>query len=183
MRQQHTWLRIGVLFVLPWLGACSEEVPAPIAGGGLQDMEADNIIFGMASYLSNGGIREGRIEADTAYNYVDERRAELQGMKIIFYHEEGRPRATITGLEGDWNRLTNGMVARGDVLLIVHADGQEIRSEELHSDPSIDEIWSDLPTTQTLADGTVTQGTAFRSDLEFQDLRVENVRGGSRPIS
>ena len=48
------------------------------------------------------------------------------------------------------NERTEEMVARGDVVLIVHSDGRRIESPELHYDPNRDRIWSDSTTVQTL---------------------------------
>lgn len=161
-------------------GACSNPQDAPVADEALLEMEADNVIYGMASYLTTNGVREGRVEADTAYMYVDSAHVDLRGLRIVFYDEDGRARATVTGREGTWDQQQDVMVARGDVLLIVHEGNREIRSQELHYDAYDERVWSDSTTTQTLPDGTVTQGTSFESDLDFQNLRIENVRGGAR---
>jgi LPS export ABC transporter protein LptC len=163
--------------------ACSEQSTTPVAGEELQDLHADNVIYGMASYLTTEGIREGRVEADTAYMFVDSAKAELRGMTIVFYHEDGRPRATVTGQRGEWDQTTDAMIARGDVVLTVHEDGREIRTEVLHYDPYEDRIWSDTTTTQVLQDGTVMSGSSFESDLTFENLTIQDVRGGARPIS
>lgn len=160
--------------------ACGEVTEAPIADPDLLDLEADNVIFGMSSYLTTNGIREGLIQADTAYMYVDSAHVDLRGMTIVFHAEDGTPRATVTGRTGEWEQERDIMVARGDVLLVLHEDGREIRTEELHYDAYGDRIWSDSATTQTLPDGTVTRGSSFESDLEFEDIRIENVRGGAR---
>ncbi|MEX2466366.1 MAG: LPS export ABC transporter periplasmic protein LptC [Gemmatimonadota bacterium] len=160
--------------------ACADATEAPIADPDLLNLEADNIIYGMSSYLTTNGIREGRIEADTAYMYVDSAHVDLRVMTIVFHNEDGRPRATVTGRTGEWDQDRDIMVARGDVLLVVHEDGREIRTEELHYDAYGERIWSDSATTQTLPDGTVTRGSSFESDLGFEDLRIENVRGGAR---
>jgi hypothetical protein len=74
------------------------------------------------------------------------------------------------------------MVARGDVVLRVLTDGSRLESAEIHYDPENDRIWSDSATVRTLADGTVTSGTAFESDIEFTNVRVLNIRGGAGRI-
>ena len=164
-----------------WVGvACSNPQETPVADTTLQELSADNVIYGMSSYLTANGIREGRVEADTAYMYVDSAHIDLRALRIVFYDEDGRPRATVTGRSGEWDQQRDIMVARGDVLLVVHADEREIRTEELHYDAYGERIWSDSTTTQTLPDGTVTRGSSFESDLGFQNLRIENVRGGAR---
>jgi CBS domain-containing protein len=122
----------------------------------------------------------GLVRADTAYMYVDSAHVDLRVLTIEFNDEDGRPRATVTGRTGEWDQERDIMVARGDVLLVVHADQREIRTEELHYDAYNERIWSDSATVQTLPDGTVTRGSSFESDLGFQDLRIENVRGGAR---
>lgn len=172
-------LPVLVLYACIWAG-CTETTEAPIADPALLDLQADNVIYGMSSYMTTNGIREGLVQADTAYMYVDSAHVDLRGMTIVFHAEDGRPRATVTGRTGEWDQDRDIMVARGDVLLIVHADDREIRTEELHYDAYRERIWSDSATTQTLPDGTVTRGSSFESDLEFQDLRIENVRGGTR---
>jgi LPS export ABC transporter protein LptC len=166
---------------LLWVGAaCSDTAETPVADTELLELAADNVIFGMTSYLTVNGVREGEVQADTAFMFVDSAHVDLRGMRIVFHNEDGRPRATVTGRTGEWDQDRDIMVARGDVLLVVHQDGREIRTEELHYDAFNERIWSDSATVQTLPDGTVTRGSSFESDLSFTNIRIENIRGGAR---
>ena len=173
---------VAMLALVGALGACSREMSTPVATQELQSMEADYIAFGMVSFVTASGVREGRIEADTAYIYEEDSTAKLHQMKIDFYDEVGRERATVTGVSGDWNRETDRMIARGDVVLFIHSDSSTIESPEIHYDPSLDRIWSDSATVRTMKDGTVTSGTAFESDLSFENLTIQNMRGGARRV-
>jgi LPS export ABC transporter protein LptC len=159
------------------VGGCEEPVETPLAPPELLELGADFVTYGMTSFLSASGVREGRVEADTAYAFSDSSKAILRGMTLIFYDEEGRPRATVTALGGEMDERTDAMIARGDVVLRVHGDGRVIETSELFYDPHCDRIWSDSTTVQTLANGQVARGTAFESDLEFRNVRIENIRG------
>lgn len=180
MRIQQWMLWVGGMALL-WVGAaCTDTTQTPVADTELLELAADNVIFGMTSYLTVSGVREGEIQADTAFMFVDSAHVDLRGMRIVFHNEDGRPRATVTGTTGEWDQARDIMVARGDVLLLVHQDGREIRTEELHYDAFNERIWSDSTTVQTLPDGTVTRGSSFESDLTFTNIRIENIRGGAR---
>jgi LPS export ABC transporter protein LptC len=166
--------------ILATVTACSPTTETPVADAELLELRADNVIYGMTSYITVDGVREGEIEADTAFMFVDSAHVDLRGMRIVFHNETGRARATVIGRTGTWDQSRDIMVARGDVLLVLNQDGREIRTEELHYDAYNERIWSDSATTQTLSDGTVTRGTAFESDLTFENIRIENIRGGAR---
>lgn len=168
---------VATLCLLAGLAACGAPTSSAVASHELLEMGADNIVFGMVSFMTANGIREGRVEADTAFMYADSAKAKLRQMKIIFYDENGVERATVTGTRGEWDRNTDRMWAQGDVVLIVHADGRRIESAEIIYDPIEDEIWSDSATVQTLANGRVTRGSSFRSDMEFKNVRIANIRG------
>lgn len=172
----------AVLAVVGLLTACSRDISTPVATQDLQSMDADYVAFGMVSFVTTSGVREGRIEADTAYIYEDDESAVLHRMRVIFYDESGRERATVTGLTGDWNRATDQMVARGNVELFIHADSSRLESPEIHYDPQLDRIWSDSTTVRTTKDGVVSTGTAFESDLSFENITIENMRGGARRV-
>lgn len=145
-------------------------------------MAADVVTFGMVSYLTSSGVREGRVEADTAYVFEDSASVHLRVMQIVFYDEDGRERATVTGTRGRWNQETDVMVALGDVLLVVSSDSTRIESQEIHYDPNMDRIWSDSSTVQTMLDGTVTSGSSFESDMSFENILIRDIRGGSRRV-
>lgn len=171
--------RLGVwaLASVAAVAACDGPTDAGLASRDLQEIEADLVYYDMTSYLSSGGVREGRVRADTAYMYRDSSRVDLTGMHIVFYDEQGRDKATVTALGGEMDTRSDRMVARGDVVLIVHSDGRKIETPELHYDPDLDRIWSDSATVQTLADGRVTRGSTFRSDLEFNNVEITDPRG------
>jgi len=161
--------------------ACGEERETPVASDFAQGIEAP-VVFGMVSFLSASGVREGRVEADTAYTFADSAKVDLRGMTVTFFDENGRERATVSGRTGEWNQDSDRMVARGDVVLRVHTDGSRLESAEIHYDPENDRIWSDSATVRTMADGSVTRGSAFESDIEFTNVRVLNIRGGTGRI-
>jgi len=181
MTMAHNKIRtiamVVVVACLPVFGACQETTDAPVAAPELQELGADLVYYGMESFLTAEGVREGRIRADTAYTYAEVGEVHMRGMELVLYEEDGRARATITAREGEMEDGSDRMVARGDVVLVVHSDGRKIETAELHYDPDRDRIWSDSTTVQTLPGGRVTQGTAFESDLDFTEVRIENPRG------
>lgn len=168
---------LGTLALLAGLAACETPSNGAIASHELLEMGADQVVLGMTMFMSASGIRQGKVEADTAFMYADSAKAKLQRLKIVFFDENGGERATVTGTAGEWDRNTDRMWAQGDVVLIVHADGRRIESAEMVYDPMEEEIWSDSATVQILANGRVTRGSAFRSDMEFRNVQIQNIRG------
>ena len=164
------------------VGACGSELDTPVANQDLLSMEADYVAYGMLTYVTAAGVREARIEADTAYIYEDSSTAILQQMTLVFYDENGVERATVKGEDGNWNQETNRMVARGNVVLFIHTDSSTIESAEIFYEPDVDRIWSDSATVRTMKDGTVQSGTAFESDMSFENLTIANMTGGTRRI-
>lgn len=173
----------AALAVAAVAGGCAQEASTPVANEEVMSMEADYVQFGMVSYVTTNGVREGRIEADTAYVFNETSNVNLHQMTIVFYDELGNERATVSGAAGEWNIETDQMVARGDVVLLVHSDSSKIESAEIHYDPATQQIWSDSATVRTEPDGTVTSGSAFESDMSFENLRIEDARGGARRVS
>jgi len=180
--RRHVIRMAAVGLVLVTNGACSSEVSTPVANADLQAMEADYVAYGMVSFVTNSGVREGRVEADTAYVYEQSSTAMLRQMSIVFYDDLGNENETVTGAFGDWNRETNRMVARGDVILLIHGDSSRIESAEIYYDPGLERIWSDSLTTRIMSDGSVTSGTAFESDMAFENITIANMRGGARRV-
>ena len=171
-------LRVGALLATV---ACQDEQETPVASAFAQGIDGP-VLFGMSAFLTTNGVREGLVEADTAYTFQDSTKLDLRRMTVIFYDENGRERATVIGRTGEYDQESGRMVSRGDVVLRVHTDSSRIESPEIHYDPDIDRIWSDSATVRTLANGTVTRGSAFESDIDFTNVRVLNIRGGAERI-
>ena len=168
----------AVVMAVALTAGCNKPVDTPVAAEEVQEIKADMVTYGMTSYLTVDGVRQGRVDADTAYLYNDSSEVSIIGMHVIFFDDNGRDRATVTADSGRLNQRTQRMLARGHVVLVVAADGRKIESAELNYDPDRDRIWSDSATVQTLRNGAVTRGSSFESDLEFKNVRIRNIRGG-----
>ncbi len=169
------------VLALSTLTACNDASDTPVASDFMQSIDAP-VVFGMTAYLTSTGVRQGKVEADTAYTYADSTDVDLRGMHVAFYDDDGGERATVTARTGEWNQETDRMVARGDVVLIVDADSSKIESQEINYDPDSDRVWSDSATVRTLKDGSVTRGSSFESDIDFQNVVVRNPRGGVQRV-
>jgi LPS export ABC transporter protein LptC len=173
--------RVFALAVAAALAACEGVENTTVANEFMQGIDAP-VVFGMVSYITTEGVRQARVQADTAFTFADSAKVDLRVMTVDFYDEAGVERATVRGTHGEWNQDTDLMVARGDVELLVHSDSSIIRSPEIHYDPQTDRIWSDSATSRTMRDGTATRGSSFESDIEFTNIRILNVRGDAGRI-
>lgn len=174
----RTRTSVAILAAAATLTACDREIATPVANEALQTMEADYVAYGMLSYITANGVREGRVEADTAFVYEDTKTALLKQMTIVFYDEYGAERATVDGDDGDWSTESNRMSARGNVVLLIHSDSSTIESPEMHYDQELDRVWSDSTTIRRYKDGSVFSGTSFESDMTFERLSIRGMRGG-----
>lgn len=157
------------------LTACSGDERGRVVADELTGLQADNVVYGMTQVLTHDGIREARVESDTAYFFRDSSAVHLRGLTMTLFDQTGNTRATVTAERGRLDSRSNSMVARGDVVLTIPGQGREIRSEQLHYSSGQDRIWSDSSTVMR-QDGEVQCGTSFRSDLEFQNVYVESMR-------
>jgi LPS export ABC transporter protein LptC len=169
-------MRASLLIAAVALAACEGVDNTTVANEFMQGIDAP-VVFGMSSYITTEGVRQARVQADTAFTFADSAKVDLRVMTVDFYDEAGVERATVRGTHGEWNQDTDLMVARGDVELLVHSDSSIIRSPEIHYDPQTDRIWSDSATSRTMRDGSTTRGSSFESDIEFTNIRILNVRG------
>jgi len=177
MRDSRLHISILSACVLATLVACEGPNESPTASQDLQSIQADNVIFGMVSYLTAKGVRQGRIDADTAYVYNDSATVQLRRMKVVFYDEDGRERATVMAERGELEQSSDRMVARGNVVLTIPGQGEKVESAELKYDPDRQLIWSDSASVLTRADGSVTRGSSFQSDLQFNNVKIDKPRG------
>lgn len=162
-------------------GACQDEMQAPVAEDELLDIEADLVAFDTEQFITTDGVREAKVVADTAFVYRDSSKVNLRGVHLTVFNEQGQEIAVVTSRRGVLDTETNHMVARGDVVLTVHEGNRVVESEELHYNPARERIWSDSASVYREGD-TVLRGTAFESDLQFQDVRVQNARGQGEVI-
>jgi LPS export ABC transporter protein LptC len=163
------------------VGCGDTENATTVANDFLQGIDAP-VVYGMTSYITSEGVRQARVEADTAFTFADSAKVDLRVMTVYFYDQAGAERATVRGTRGEWNQETNLMVARGDVELFVYSDSSRLRSPEIHYDPQDDRIWSDSATTRFMADGSTMSGSSFESDIEFTNIRIRDVRGDAGRI-
>ena len=143
----------------------------------LEAMEADYIIFGFTSNVTRGGVREFVVEGDTALIFQDSTVVLLRGnVTLTAYNEDlGTEKAVVTSDRGRLDKSTNEMLAEGNSVLLIRANGRRIESYELRYTPDSNTIRSDSAVVSYDGDDVV-EGTSFVSDLNFDDVRIRNAR-------
>ena len=167
---------VAVCLLALGAGACDEEATTPIADASVQEIDADYIVWGMDNQLTLNGVRSGHVVADSAWGVRDSTTVRMTGVTMGLFNEQGLERAHVVANTGLFNQATEELLAWGDVVLEVEEQGVRIESSMLGYDPVRDEIWSDS-VTMAVINGTPTQGTCFRSDLQFTGWSVCNPRG------
>jgi LPS export ABC transporter protein LptC len=170
--------RVRLLLVLPTvLLGCEAEAPVQTLPEGEDFRGADGIIMGGTTVITNReGIRSARLQFDTAFQWTDSIHQSLRGVDLMVFNEDGSERARVISLRGRFQPQEQSLTASGSVVLTVPSDDRTLETEELHYDPELEQLWSDSAFVMTER-GTRYEGTAFTSDLEFQDFRVYGTSG------
>jgi LPS export ABC transporter protein LptC len=137
--------------------------------------DADQILEGFSHYVTFGGVRRSRVEADTALFYEGTQITELRHVKVIFYDLRGVEGSTLTAQRGTYRWQDGSMEARDDVV-VVNPDGRTLRTQELKYDNATNMISTDVPFTFDRADEHL-EGNSFKSDPDFKNVVTDKPRG------
>src|SRR3990170_1121024 len=80
---------------------------------------ADQLMIGLTQYMTNQGVRQAYLEADSGFVYENSGHIELKRIRVTFFSQSGVQTSVLTGREGSYNMRTGQMEARGDVLVIM----------------------------------------------------------------
>jgi LPS export ABC transporter protein LptC len=158
------------------LAACGEKGAQPTTVVTASD-SADQVLYGFVHFLTRDGVREGQVEADTAFFYDPSQTTVLKNMTLVFIDSTGKENATITSRIGTYKWQTGNMTADSTVVLKSH-DGRVLKTEQLVYDAAKKELTTALFFTFDQKAEHL-EGEGFRSDLRFEHIVVNKPRGDS----
>ena len=164
-------VRASVFAVL----ACGGQAPDRVAH--VQELadSADQMLISMRTAITNLGVRQANLEADTAFLYENAGRADLKKIKVRFYTTTGIETSVLTADTGIYFVRNGTMEARGNVV-VVRSDGARLTTSMLKYDQAQNQVSTDQP--YTFDEGTrhgVGQG--FTSDPSFTNIHTRQLRG------
>jgi LPS export ABC transporter protein LptC len=173
---------IAVLFLAAAVAACSEQPTQTRSAGGVAAIpdSAEQVMFGMRTYLMTNGVVRGELFADTAFTYDAGNRLELRGVKLYSFTATGDSTATMTGRSGTYDVRTGKVEGRGDVK-VVSKDGRTLTSPRLVYDRVVNQISSDT-VFQATQPGRNLSGVGFRSDPGLKNVQVLSAARGASTL-
>ncbi len=172
MRRRNILLGSCLAFLAT--GACSKQRQDPFEQLGQAD-SADQTIFGLKLNITNNGVRQAYLMADTAYYYENSGRDVLHHVHVTFFSPTGDSTSVLTSRQGFYWTRTNIMEAVGNVV-VVRKDGARLVTSELWYDQGKNEVHTDSSYTFDSADRHGT-GEGFTSDPTFTNIESRGVRG------
>lgn len=174
---RHAARRGGLFAALLAVGltaACQDTGARPTAVVAAPN-DADQVMSGFSTYITDQGVRRSRVDADTAYFYESSQLTELRHVRAVFYDLTGKESSTLTAKRGRYRWQDGSMEAHDDVV-VVSPDGRKLQTQSLRYDNASNTIWTDKPFTFD-RNGEHLEGNSFRSDPDFQNVVTDRPRG------
>jgi LPS export ABC transporter protein LptC len=160
--------------LLAGLLACEDTGAKPTTTVQASD-EADQVLEGFSHYVTFGGVRRSRVEADTAYFYEGTQVTDLQHIKVVFYDLKGVEGSTLTAKRGTY-RWQDGSMEAHDSVVVVSPDGRTLRTQALKYDNATNTISTNVPFTFDREQEHL-EGNSFKSDPDFKNVVTDKPRG------
>jgi LPS export ABC transporter protein LptC len=126
---------------------------------------ADQVMSVVRLLVTDGGVQQIMLKADSAYVFEEGNRIELRTVYSEFFSEQGTKTGTLTSKEGTYRKQRMDMEAR-DSVVVISTDGDRLETSQLRFDQRANKITSDSAFVLTHADG-VTRGVGFVTDPDF----------------
>ncbi len=148
----------------------------------LQDVQADEIVYGVSISMTHDGVRKASLTADSMFSWRDSTHALVLGLSVVVYSDRGGRLAMIESERGRL-RVTDdagSLEAYGNAVLKIPDQDREIWTEELHVEPESERIWSDVPVVMRYGDCEI-EGDRMQADMNFDDVRIWGTRDRDCP--
>lgn len=173
---------LSFVCAVSFVAACAEKKALPTARGSALADSADQVMYGLKFSLTSGGVSRALLNADTAYFFDENTRAELENVHTTFFTTTGVRDAVLTSRRGTYNNRLQTMVARRNVV-VVSEDGRRLETSELIYNQGKNEISSDSAFVLTEPNRRI-EGIGFRSDPNMNNIQVlKGFSGVARNIS
>ena len=150
-----------------------------VAAAGVVADSADQTMFGLSQILTNDGVKQAYLQADTAFMYEASGRVDLRHVKVTFYTAMGDPESVLTGLTGTYWTRTNQMSAKGSVVVVRTADQAKLRTEFLEYDPDKNQVRTDQPYVADKGAQHIEGDHGFICDPGFTNCTTVGARGNA----
>lgn len=123
---------------------------------------ADQVMYKVHTILTEQGVRQGELFADTTYVYDDNSRYELRNVRATFNTPTGAPNGTLTAKRGRYDIRQRVLEGFGNVV-VTTTDGKRLLTPHLRFDQARNLIRSD--SAFTLIEGSRrSRGVGFETD-------------------
>lgn len=174
-RRPSRWSAGVSLAISAAVAACLGETN-DTAATEFEEMDADEVLYGVEHNMTNNGVREALLTADSMYSWRDSANTWVIGLTLqVFDERTGDQQATITADRGRLDMAGNELKAIGNVVLDIPDQDREIRTEELDISPDSDRMWSDIPVVMR-QEGCEVEGDRFESDMSFGRVKLWGTR-------
>lgn len=158
-----------------WALGCGKPAREDLAAVQEAADSADQLMLGLRQYMTNNGVRQAYLTADTGYVYENSGHVDLKHIHVTFFTPAGDSSSVLTALQGFYNMRSGLMEARGNVV-VVRNDGARLTTSDLVYDQGRNEVRTDSAYTFDSADRHA-QGQGFTSDPSFTNIRSAGVHG------
>ena len=157
---------------------CGEEAPAiPTTQSALAD-SADQVMSGVQFLLTEGGIQQGKLVADSGFMFENSTRVELRGVRTDFFAKTGEPTGVLTSREGTYLEQRGDLEARKDVVVISSDGKRKLETAQLRYDERTNLITTDSAFVIT-QDGQVGRGVGFSTDPDVTRFECKSACSGN----
>ena len=170
----------GALAALAFAAACKTGKQPSVAPRNPLADSADQVMFGVRTFITDQGIKRAEMHADTGYFFDDNSRIEVRNERTLFFTLTGQQNAVLTSVEGTYSQRRNTMEARKNVL-VVSDDGKRLETSQLAYNQTTNLISSDSAFVLTQPDRRI-EGIGFISDPNLANLKILKLKQGSGPI-
>jgi LPS export ABC transporter protein LptC len=144
------------------IAACQGREQPPVTAVPTAADSADQVMFGVRWSLTERGVKQGDLFADTAFVYDDNSRLLFRNVRTTFNTPTGAPNGTLTAREGRYDMRQQVLEGFGDVV-VVTTDGKRLLTPHLRFEQTRNLVRSD--SAFTLVEGARQhRGLGFESD-------------------